>query len=583
MRRIPVIAVVAGAVAVVVPWSPGFLLHNDSVAVPEQALLPWMWGAGTAPPRSVPQDAVVAVLDSLVPGWLLQRLMVAGALVLLGCGVAHLLKDRSRLERSCAAIVAIWSTYVFERMAMGHWGQLLGVAALPWVLAATADARERVPGAAAKAVAWVALGSLAPSTGALLLAAVVVVVGWPGPRDTRRSAVVLLAALALQLVWIVPGVQHPGSPTAAAADVFGLRSEGLAGPLLTAFTTGGIWSANAAPPTREGVMSVVAAVVLGVAAAAGLGRVRGMRRTVLGPLVVLAAAGFTWALLTAVPSAQGLVLGVESWPGGGLLRDAQKWLAPWLVLLALAAGCGLARMARAVPGVDARWPAATLAVLIPVVLLPDLAFGMWGRLTPVQYPAEWAAVRSLRSASDRPGDVVSWPWSAFRAYGWNDARTSLDPAPRYLPRTVVTDSRLLVQHQDELVVVPSDDPRSIEVGEALMGPDAAGRLADLGVGWLLVQVGQPASPGYPVALPAELEAASTQVLRSATLELRTLSPPAAAPAPGQVLAVLVAWVAWTATLLAAVVALARHSWPRQPPGTRAGSDPPATLPGTERR
>lgn len=574
---------IAGAVAVVVPWSPGVLLHYDSVAVPEQDLLPWMWGAGTAPPRSVPQDAVVAVLDNLVPGWILQRLMIVGALTILGCGVAQLLKDRSAMERVCAATVAVWSTYVFERMAMGHWGLLLGVAAMPWVISATAQARDQVPGAAAKAVAWAALGSLAPTMGSMLLAAVVLVLVWPGPRDPRRSVAVLVGVLALQLVWIVPGLQHPGSPTAEAAQVFGLRSEGMAGPFLTAWTTGGIWNAAAMPTSREGFMSVVAAVCLMGAAAAGARRLRDMHPTVIGPLAVLAGAGFAWALLTAVPDARVMVVGFESLPGGGLLRDAQKWLAPWLILLALSAGSGLARVASALRGGKPRGPEVVLAILIPVMLLPDLAFGMWGRLQPVHYPAEWESVRTHLAGSDEAGDVISWPWSTFRAYEWNDSRTSLDPAPRYLPRTVVTDSRLLVQQADQVVIVASDDPRSIEVGEILLQPDAAERLSALGIGWLLIQEGQPASPGYPVALPAELEAASTSVIRSGTLELRRLSSPAAAAQPLQARPVVGAWVAWALALWVTVVALMRHHWHSRHLGTRAGRDSPAILPGTEWR
>lgn len=573
-----------GGVLLIVPLAAGgFFLQVDSVAVPNQPLLPWMWGAGSAPPRSVPQDAIVAVVDNAVPGWILQRTLIVASLVLLGTGVAHLLRQRPRLDRACAAVVAVWSTYVFERMAMGHWGLLLGVAVLPWVMAAAADARAGVPGAAARAVAWAALGSLVPSAGALQLAGVVAVLAWPGPRTARPSAGVLVGVLALQSVWILPGVLQPGAPSELAAEVFGLRAEGWSGAFLTAVTTGGIWNAAAVPPSRQTWMPILAALVLLAAAVAGASSVRRLRATIVGPLVVLAGLGFGWALLTAIPAFADLVLRIESIPGGGLLRDAQKWLAPWLILLALSAGSGLARLARRLAGSDARGPAIALVVLVPILLLPDLAFGMWGRMQAVRYPAGWEEVRTHLDASADPGDVVSWPWSTFRAYGWNARRTSLDPAPRYLPRTVVTDSRLLVQQADQLVIVPSDDPRSTAVGESLLADDAAERLARLGVGWILVQRGQPASPGFPTALPAGLESASTPVVRAGELELRRLSTAPADQGPPGRLPVVGAWVAWALALIAAVYGVLRRRFPSWLVRPRLRRSPSATLPGTERR
>jgi hypothetical protein len=216
-------------------------------------------------------------------------------------------------------------------------------------------------------------------------------------------------------------------------------------------------------------------------------------------------------------------------------------------------------MANALRGRRPHGPEIVLAILIPVLLLPDLAFGMWGRLEPVRYPPEWQSVRTHLSQDADSGDVVSWPWSAFRAYTWNDSRTSLDPAPRFLPRTVVTDSRLLVLQDGHMVIVPSDDARSIEVGEALQQRGAAERLADLGVRWILVQEGQPAAPGYPTELPDEIKAASGVVIRSGSLELRKLSSPIAAAQSQDPLAVVGAWVAWLAALVVTGVALVRQS------------------------
>lgn len=72
------------------------------------------------------------------------------------------------------------------------------------------------------------------------------------------------------------------------------------------------------------------------------------------------------------------------------------------------------------------------------------------------------------------------PLSAYRAYPWNPGRVVLDPAPRYLPGTVLTDDTLRVGD----VAVAGENPRVREMRRAL----AEGRpVWTTGVRWVLVQ------------------------------------------------------------------------------------------------
>ncbi len=128
--------------------------------------------------------------------------------------------------------------------------------------------------------------------------------------------------------------------------------------------------------------------------------------------------------------------------------------------------------------------AAAAVLMLPVVTTPDLAWGAGGRLQAVRYPPDWAAVRDLLGRSREPGDVVSLPFGAFRAFAWNGGRTLLDPAPRALPRTVVVDDTLVVDG----TVVAGEDRRAAAVRAALAAGEPLGRL---GVGWVLVERGTP--------------------------------------------------------------------------------------------
>jgi hypothetical protein len=123
-------------------------------------------------------------------------------------------------------------------------------------------------------------------------------------------------------------------------------------------------------------------------------------------------------------------------------------------------------------------------VLLPLVLLPDLAWGGAGRLEPVDYPRDWYAVRATLAADQHPGDVLVLPFQPFRQFGWNDGRTQLDPAPRFLSRSAIVDDTLLVGGR----ALRGEDRRAAEVGAAAGDPAA---LAALGVGWVLVEHGTP--------------------------------------------------------------------------------------------
>ena len=112
----------------------GYVLSYDMVWVPQLDLRSDTLGLGSALPRAVPSDAVVAVLDGVVPAVLLQKVVLVGALVGAGTGAAALVAERSVPARLVAVTIAVWSPFVVERLLIGHWPLLVGYAVLPWLL-----------------------------------------------------------------------------------------------------------------------------------------------------------------------------------------------------------------------------------------------------------------------------------------------------------------------------------------------------------------------------------------------------------------------------------------------------------------
>ena len=492
-RTAPLLAAVLLAVLVLGPaLAPGYVLQYDMVFVPRQWLLPASFGLGGQLPRAVPQDAVLGALTAVLPGSVWQHLALLAVVVVGALGAARLLRGQPVLARVAAALLLVWSPYVAQRLLLGSWSLLLAVALLPWALQAAVDVRAARPGAGPRLLLLVGLSSITPTGGLLALAVAGPVALRPRSRPTARNRVLLgLGLLALQLPWVVPSVLHPASAASdpAGASVFALRAEGWWGPLVTALGTGGVWNGEVVLPTRGLVLAPLAALLLTALAAAGLAPLsRVVGRAAAAWLGVCAATGLLVAVLGAWGPTRPLVEQVvASVPGGGLLRDGQKWLAPWTLLVAIAAPLGLQR---GVARMRDRTAAAALGValvLLPVAVMPDLVWGGLGRMRTTDYPQDWSrTAEALQVPGD--GDVVVLPWSAFRAFAWNRRTTSLDPAPRFLPRTTVVDDSLLVAGPDGLVRVSGEDPRSTQVAAAL----AAGRplmevLPGLGVRYVVVE------------------------------------------------------------------------------------------------
>lgn len=481
---------------------PGFTLSYDMVFVPRQSLLPQSLGLGGGLPRAVPQDAVIALASFAVDGAWMQHAILLGIGILAGVGVARLVRPAGRGAELIGATLATWNPFVVERLVQGHWALLLAYALTPWAIHTALRMRRTGAGWPAL-IGWCAAGALVPSGGLLVVISAVPIAVTARLVSVKNRIAVLIGAIAVNLPWIAPALLHPNSGAAESAGTaaFALRAEGPWGPLVTALGGGGLWNAEAIPASRGSALAVVLTILVWSAAVTGWTRAeqllgRGVTRwwTSLSLLGVVLA-----SISVMAPQAWGNV--ISSIPGGGLARDSHKLLAPLVLLLAVLAALGVARWCGRITDRVSRRSVMVAAVVIPIALLPDAALGVSGRLAAVDYPQQWHQMREVLQADPRDGDVVVLPWSAFRRYAFADDRTVLDPAPRWLTRSSITEDDLPVARSEDIVIVPGDDPRSEAVTAAL---DAQIPLIEvmpaLGARWVLVEVGQ-----LPMVDPAVLE------------------------------------------------------------------------------
>ena len=475
--------------------APGYLLLRDAVSTPRSYLSDAALGLTEAAPRALPQDFAIAVASHVVDGGVVVKALLIAGLWLAGWGAARLtavvLPEAGVPGQFVAVTLAVWNPYVAERLLQGHWSLLVGYGCLPWVAATILRLRDS-SGSWSPLIFWMALAGLTP-TGLMLAAAVALTCTLaPGTGRPRWAcaAVSLVTATLAALPWLVASAVA-GSLSSSQADgvpAFAARAEPGLGTLLSLAGLGGIWNGQAVPTSRTTLFAVVATVVLLAVVAVGLPTA--LRRPAAVPLMVLAAVAVVVPALMATGPGLALVEStVRMLPGVGVIRDAQKWVALAMPGYAVAA-------AAAVVTLRARLPAAATAAACCVALLavlPDLAWGVGGKVVAVRYPPGWAATAALINADPRPVAVL--PADSMRDFAWAGTAPVLDPLPRWVSADVLATGDLVISGR----TVPGEGERAREVQRLLASGAGADAVARTGVGWVVVESAGAAPQALPVA------------------------------------------------------------------------------------
>lgn len=476
-------AVVAAALLLGPLLGPGVTVVYDMPWSPIPRLTPFSLGIGTPAPRAVPGDAVVTVLGLLLGAALAQKLILATLLVVAGLGAGRLLTTlRPRagvLARAATVLAAIWNPFVLDRLAVGQWVVLLGYAVTPFALARTAASA----GGRGGALGWCLILGVASLGGAnpWLMVTTVVLLALCVTRPRALTwALVLATTLGSAAVWAVPALLHQIAAAPTGAGAFAPRADTPFGAWISLLSGGGFWNAAAHLGSRGQLLLVLPAVLIALASAAAALRalIRQAPRilvTVLVPLGVV--------LVSATPALRSwweMIVGV---PGGGLLRDSQKLIAPWVVVVTVGLGILVSALQSRSRRIAVLAPTAVALTLTPVVLQPGGVWGMGGRLAATEVPDEFTTVATL--VSEQPdGTVGVLPWSQYRRYDWNERRISLTLLPRMVDQvTLYDDSLPLLDRQ-----VPGEDPRAQRVSTAIAaGRDPVTALREEGAAYVIVE------------------------------------------------------------------------------------------------
>lgn len=488
------VLLVSGASAVLIlgpALGSGIVLTYDMAWSPDARWTPFTLGTATPAPRAVPSDAVAVALGKVLGADVAQYLVLFGILLALGLGAASLLRwlePRAGGLAQCAAVTAaLWNPFVSERLVVGQWVVLLGLAVLPWAIRASlAVAKGVVPATAP--IFPIAVSALGGVNSLLIvsLSTLVLLVVAAASRQSRcpwwAVAAVLATTLGGAACWALPAIASDPTVAANSTDAFAPTADSPLGVIGSLLGGGGFWNTATHPAPRAFWLNALVSALLCLAAVvAAIRHASGIERRQLMVLVVITT-GLTAlsALTVAAPVWQWVV---TTLPGAGALRDSQKLMGPWIVLTATGLGLLITRVPeRLRPTLVG--PASALLLLLPLALSPQQAWGIGGRLTAVEVPQSYRTV--MTSLSGRPsGDVGLLPWGQYRRYSWNDARVSLSLAPRMVDHVVVYNDELPLRGK----TVPGESARAAGISrqvEAGTPPEDA--LAASGVTYILAEL-----------------------------------------------------------------------------------------------
>lgn len=490
-RWLPVAIAVTQAVVVLGPaLGRGVTLRYDMAWSPDPRWTPFVLGLDTPAPRAVPSDAVAVLLGQVMGAGAAQKVILLGILIALGVGAAALVGEfaprSGAASRSITTVAAVWNPFVHERLMVGQWTVVAGLALLPWVLRQVLRVAQGESSTVVLLVLVVLAGLGGANTLAVVLATALPGLLWIAIRLRSRQCVLGLgaaaaASLGMAAAWALPALQAGARSASNGSTAFAPTADTPLGVLGSLVSGGGLWNTAAHPSARSvAVIAIAAAVMAIVGIVACFVTVPPRSRPLLGLMLGVP----TLVTLLSVTDAAQPVWDylVTELPGGGLLRDSHKFIGAWVVLAAVGLGlAGHAFRARVTGGL--RGPVTALLLLLPVALAPYQVWGGQGALAATRVPDAYrSAIATVNAAA--AGDVGLLPWNQYRRYEWNDGRVSLTLAPRMLTGAVLYDDRLPLRQ----AVVPGESPRAAGVSAAIdQGVSPVEALSDAGVRYIVLE------------------------------------------------------------------------------------------------
>jgi hypothetical protein len=402
--------------------TPGYVLTMDMVFVPHPPI-PNEINA------SFPFYALLHYISYVIPGDVVQKLLLASILLGAGIGMDRLLRTlftypQSQWAITAASLFYMTSAFVYERMLMGQWAVVAGYAILPFVLEALLRfLRTPTWKHIWWLVAWTLLLSimsvhaLVPLTFAGLLLVGMNYRQWR--KFVYKLAVGFVALLIASSYWLIPTIAGNNTIGAAVRDGMDTQAFATYGGLFSLLRLHGMWAEN------YGLFLLPQEVAF----------LPGVWQTLIWIMMIT---GFImlWrrhkqtAIFAFMCVAVGCLVALVGL--GTFYREPHKIMIltaiGMSILVSVGAHTWLSRLEPTRP--SKAIPAGVFACLLPLLLGAGILWGFSGQLSARAYPSEWYALNQYLERAHDDRSAVFLPWHLYQRYSFSP-RIVANPAPTF--------------------------------------------------------------------------------------------------------------------------------------------------------
>lgn len=463
-------------------WLPSYILTLDMVFVPHPPI-PSELSA------SFPLYVALHYLSYLVPGDLLQKLLLFTILVTAGIGMDRLLRQLFEAKLSRWTIVAaslfyMTSAFVYERLMMGQWAVVAGYALLPFVVTALLRFLKTPTWRHTWWLVGTTLLLAVMSIHALLPAAIVgallVAMHWRRWRSyTGKLAAGFGAFTVLSSYWLIPALLNANTIGAALRGSSDEAAFATNGGLFSLLRLQGVWGEAHGLfllPQDIALLPGVWQTLIWATMAAGFIALWRQRRG-------LALLSLSLIVVSCLIALVGL---------GDMYREPHKIMIVAALAMTILGAVGIDTVLQRFKRTKPVLVSATglFACAVPLLLSMSILWGFWGQLNARAYPPEWTALQNHLQALPNDKSAVFVPWHLYQRYSFSP-RIVANPAPSFFEGR-----RIIINTDPEFAGVAPlrPDPLVTEVSRLLAErPNTiAAQLAQLGVGYVIFTE----EPGY---------------------------------------------------------------------------------------
>jgi hypothetical protein len=454
---------------------PGFILTLDMVFTPsaghEDVFYGWLEDQNGYRPSSLtetprlPYYVVIYLLNSILPMWAIQKLILFLILFVAGIAAYHLCPAKGPYGKYFAGLLYMINPFTYVRFLAGHYQLLLAYAITPFAVKAVVDAfdsgsKDNI----IKAALWITLVGIINLHNLLLVLLlfglfliVHVIHKWRNTEQIvellRTTALVTGIFVMANLYWLLPLLTEETTlAQIGASDIAAFAPKPLSNFNIgfTIASMYGFWrSGYTYVPDLLTFWYLLFIFMLCFVILGAVTTVRDKQRGRSTQVFILA---IIVALILGIGAASPFTEPIFNWLFEHFFifkgfRDSQKFVALLVLAYAYLGGVGLDAPAKYLKEERVRRAIAIVVIIAALVTPPLYSYTMFEfheQLRPMDYPQGWYEANELLNQDSDEFNVLFFPWHLYMTFSWSKRRIA-NPAAQFFDKPVLQGDNIEVR------------------------------------------------------------------------------------------------------------------------------------------